>query len=223
MEITKEYLDEKYSVFENNKEKYADIVADIIGRFDEAISKRDTAPLEGYEKRYEEIEGIRTAETFKLDVVKNILLLEKEHNKEISFWKDCLNCKSLMEHYTKCTLYIRRLEMPLPNALKEEAISYLLTREVSVIAILSILSNEPFEHRDFISRVLYERLCSNLNPQSKLRSLDYFSNYMDVTSYRLNKAFAFLECGERKLACDCLKEIENPKASIAELISKLEN
>ncbi len=221
-EITKEVLDERYTVFTRNKERYKEVVLKIRGLFDAAAKTKDVSFLLDYEKEYKRIEDIRTAETYRLDIIKNILVLEKEHGATNFFFEDCDTCEELLEHYKRCTLYIRRLEMPLSAELKEEAISYLLEKKVSGIAILSVLSNEQYEHRDYLCKLLYERLCANLDLMQRFKNLDYYSEYMDDTTFKLNKAFLFLENGDRKSARECLLKINNPSVEICDFIKKLE-
>lgn len=222
MNVTKEFLDNKYAVFEKNKERYLEVIAKIRTSFDAMLADGDLSHIDGYETLYDSIEHIRTAESNRFDTIKAILEMEKEHGSKLSFIARPKNYQELLDHYVRCVLYIRRLELPLEKELHEEAISYLKETEISTYAVLMILSNELFEHKELLTKILYERLCDDLPLEEKVAHLKNYCMFLSSETAQLELAFAFVEANDAKNALGALKQIEHPSDEILEMMRKLE-
>lgn len=215
-------LNERYSRFAELKPEYDRIIGIIRERFEEAVRTDDITVLDGYQQMYSAVDNLRTAETYRLDTIAEIMNLEKEYEGKSPFCLACTDLKTLIEHYTRCILYLRRLELPLDESLKIEALEYLKKMHFSPYAALMILNNEIFAHKSFIASVLFENLHNDETFEKKMTALKQYSILMDSDTFLLEKALLFIRQGYIGEALTDLRNIEKPSESVLELIEKLE-
>ncbi len=170
---------------------------------------------------YEDPRFFNTAESRKIFILIQISLNELSTYGKPLFLDRIHDSNEAIEKYVLVTLAIRRINLQISNELVEQAKQYILSLQLSPLAIIEIIKNELFEGIDWLLNKLYILLSTQWNSYEQACFCSYNAELFPTELNCIRVASIYLESNKPILALTYLEKISNPSNEITDLISKL--